>query len=129
MGWSGTRTFLDERDRLLIFLAGERKSLRLSDVHWNAGDVPTGTAEPAVAVPIFLRHELGAILILGMHVTGEDLDTDEIRLIEECAIAAGAAYDHLEADALRGKTEELQRTIASMRTTLQAHGLIGVSQT
>lgn len=128
VGWGkGTATALDDQDRLIIYLAGERESLRLPNIHWNQENLPTGAAEPMLAIPIFVRHELDAILILGAHVTGEDLDADEIRLLEECAVAAGAAYDHLEADALREKIVELQHTLTSMRTTLQAHGLISVS--
>lgn len=128
VGWGkGTATALDDQDRLIIYLAGERESLRLSNIHWNQENFPTGPAEPTLAIPIFVRHELDAILILGAHITGEDLDAGEIRLLEECAVAASAAYDHLEADALRENIEELQHTLTSMRTTLQAHGLIGVS--
>ena len=124
VGWiDGTATCLTEQDRLFVYLSGERESLRLSDVHWKTDDLPTGEAEPALALPIFVRHELSAILVLGSHVTGEALDADEIRLLEACAVAAGAAYDHLEADALREYAEELQRTVASMQTTLHAHGL------
>lgn len=125
IGWdSETARSLGEEDRLLIYLAGERQSLRLSDVHSANRNLPTGPAEPVLALPIYVRHELCAILVLGTHVTGEDLDVDEIRLLEQCAVAASAAYDHLEADALRRQTEELQRTIEAMRAALQSHGVV-----
>ncbi len=124
VGWSaGMAQQLDEADRLLVYLAGERESLSLSEAHRNAVNFPTGAAEPTLAIPVFVRHELEAVVVLGGHRTGEDFDADEIRLLENCAVAAGAAYDHLAADALRSYTDDLQRTIASMRTTLQAHGL------
>ena len=117
---------LSEQDRLLVYLAGERQSLRLSDVHWTDPRLPTGTAEPVLALPIFVRHELNAILVLGGHVTGEDLDADEIRLLEQCAVAAGAAYDHVEADALRRQIEELRQMIATMKPALQSQGVMRV---
>lgn len=128
VGWSaGTTQHLGEADRLLVYLAGEREPLSLAEAHQHFVNFPTGMAEPMLAIPVFVRHELAAVVVLGGHRTGEDFDADEIRLLENCAVAAGAAYDHLEADALRQYAGELQQTIESMRTTLQAHGLAASS--
>lgn len=124
VGWgAGTATCLDERDRLVLQLEGERQALRLSEIRWSRADVPAGSAEPALAIPILIRHELGAIVVLGPHKTGEDFDADELRLLSNCAVAAGAAYDHLDADALRRRVDELQHTVESLRTNLQTHGV------
>lgn len=124
-GWSeGSATLLDERDRLAMQLQGERKALRLSEARWNRTDLPGGVAEPVLALPIFVRHQLDAILILGAHRSGEDFNAGELTLLQNIATAAGAAYDHLEADALRERTAELQRTVERLRATLQAHGLL-----
>jgi hypothetical protein len=128
VGWSeGTATCLDERDRLVLQLQGERQALRLNEIRWMRTDVPTGPAEPALALPILVRHQVDAIVVLGPHATGEDFDADELRLLSACAIAAGAAYDHLEADALRRRAEEMQRTIDDLRSALLAHGLLPAS--
>lgn len=122
-GWAdGTASSLDERDRLVLQLQGEREPLKLGGVRLGRSDLPAGNHEPALAVPIFVRHQLGAIIVLGPHSTGEDFDADEIGLLSKCAVAAGAAYDHLEADALRRQAEEMQKTIDELRTALVAHG-------
>src|SRR5579883_119809 len=124
VGWDETTaTCLDERDRLLLQIEGERQVLRLSEIRWRRADLPSAPGEPALAIPIFVRHELGAVLILGSHMTGEEFDADELQLLSACAIAAGAAYDHLEADALRKRMEELQRTVDALRSSMQTQGL------
>ena len=128
IGWDdGTATQLTERDSLVLHLEGERKALRLGEVRWNRADVPIGAARPALALPIFVRHRLGGIVLLGPHATGEDFDADEMRLLENCAVAAGAAYDHLEADALRRRVDELQGALDALGSTLQPHGIIGTA--
>ena len=97
--------------------------LRLSEIRWGRADLPSGPGEPALAIPIFVRHELGAVLILGSHMTGEEFDADELQLLSACATAAGAAYDHLQADALRKRMGELQQTVDALRSSMQTQGL------
>jgi len=124
VGWpDGAMRSLGEQDPLLLYLHGAHEALRLSDVHWRRDDLPADGRGPAVAVPIVVRHQLTAIMLLGPHATGEDFDQGELHLLESCAVAAGAAYDHLEADRLRSQAKDLQRTIESLRQSLQAAGL------
>jgi len=113
---------LHGQEALLVYLHGSSEALRLSEVQWHAAGYPKDAASPALAVPIVVRHEVSAVLLLDAHVSGEDFDSGELRLLEACAVAAGAAYDHLAADALRNKAEEMQRTIDSLRQSLQAQG-------
>jgi hypothetical protein len=105
-------------------LHGAHEALRLADVNWARAGFPADARGPALAVPIVVRHQLTAIMLLGPHASGEDFDPGELRLLESCAVAAGAAYDHLEADALRSMTDDMRRTIESLRQTLQANGFI-----
>ena len=121
VGWEGaTATRLTERDRLVLHLEGERQALKLADVRWNRTDLPAAPAEPALALPVFVRHQLEGIVVLGAHATGEDFDAYELRLLTNCAVAAGAAYDHLDADALRRRVEDLQRMLDSLRPSAGA---------
>jgi hypothetical protein len=121
VGWDGaTTTRLTERDRLVLHLEGERQALKLAGVRWNRTDLPAIPAEPALALPIFVRHQLEGIVMLGPHATGEDFDADELQLLTNCAVAAGAAYDHLEADALRRRVDDLQRMLDSRAARLSS---------
>ena len=123
MGWpSDSITLLAPDDPLVPYLEGERGALRLSEVHWSGAGVPTGAARPVIALPIVVRHRLEAIVLYGAHKAGEDFDPDELQWLNTLAMAAGAAIDHLEAEALREKLEEVMRERESWRLVLERHG-------
>ena len=64
---------------------------------------------PAVlALPIAVGDRLEALALYGAHVTGEDLDPDEVRAIGALAHAAAHAFDHIELLTLRHRTAELE---------------------
>lgn len=65
-------------------LQGLRKSVRLHG------------SESVLAVPVFVRSKLEAVVVYGAHVNGEDIDPDERTSLEAIGAAAGMAYDHLE---------------------------------
>jgi hypothetical protein len=101
---------------LVAYLEAERCGLRLAD-HGFAGRDFTDF-EAAVAAPIFFHGELTAIVFYGFHTNGTDLDGEEVAILERLAEAAGAAYDHLEAQALR-RENELLRTKLAVFTSAQ----------
>ena len=53
-------------------------------------------ATRALAVPIFVRSRLEAVVLYGAHANGEEIDPDEKSSLEAIGVAAGIAYDHLE---------------------------------
>ena len=55
----------------------------------------------------------------------EDFDPDEMHWLNTLAAAAGAAYDHLAADALRQELERVTRENESQRLMLERNGLKG----
>ncbi|HXW76532.1 MAG TPA: hypothetical protein VEJ20_03905 [Candidatus Eremiobacteraceae bacterium] len=112
-GWrSGDIAAFDQADdHLLMLLQAENGPLSLYDHPWRVEDVPTGAGRPVLAMPVIVRHEIAAVAFYGSHVHGEPLDPDEIRSIAGLATGAAAAYDHLEAEALR-------QEVATLRTRL-----------
>jgi len=66
-------------------LQGRQRSLRLAQ------------DDAALAVPVLVRARLYGVVLYGPHRTGEDIDPDEASSLEAIAVAAGVAYDHLEA--------------------------------
>jgi hypothetical protein len=55
--------------------------------------------EPALAVPIVrrvTRHPASRIVLYGHHLTREQIDPDEIRILDEVSRAAALAYMRLE---------------------------------
>ena len=113
-GWSAADIQrLDDSDgHFLMLLQAENGPVSLYDHPWRAHGVPSGPAYPVLALPIIVRRELVAIVLYGAHIHGEPLDPDEIKAIAGLASAAAAAYDHLEADALRKEIEILRSQLA-----------------
>lgn len=123
--WShGTPADVPSSDPLVLHLQAERGALRLAELHWSFDGSNGNTARPVLALPIIVRHELDAIVLFGGHRGGEDFDPDELRWLNALAAAAGAAYDHLEADALRKELERVTRESAARLAALEQHGLI-----
>ena len=81
-------------------------------MHWHHGDLPAGNAQPVLAIPVLARRRVVAIALYGLHTSGVDLDADEVRAIERVTEAAGAAYDHVEAETFRRRCEDLERRLA-----------------
>jgi len=80
--------------------SGRRASLRFDPSELPA-DLPSGTAAPALAVPVRSAGRIVAIVFYGGHRGGDDLNDDELRLLEKLAVAASSAYATLELIALR----------------------------
>lgn len=124
-GWdAGLAPELATDDPLTLHLQAERGPIRLVEIHWSRDDAPGGAARPALALPVTVRHELDAIVLFGAHRGGEDFDPDELAWLSALAAAAGAAYDHLEADALRQSLEQLRRENETQRLALERNGLL-----
>ena len=119
-GWSATDTArLDAEDEhLLILLQAENGPISLYDHPWRTQGVPEEPAHPVLALPIIVRRELAAIVLYGAHVHGEGLDPDEIEAIAGLAPGAAAAYDHLEAESMKGAVESITRECELLRTRL-----------
>ena len=108
IGWPpDAPTSVPQSDPLVAYLSAERAPLDLNDVGW-APDQPSGTERPIVALPISVRHRLMAFALYGATEAGETLDPDQRRMLQHLATAAAAAYDHLEAEALRREIAELR---------------------
>ena len=65
-------------------------------------DADEARREPALAVPIVrlvTRHPVSRLVIYGHHLTREQIDPDEIRILGQVCRAAAFAYRRLEAEA------------------------------
>jgi hypothetical protein len=85
-------------------------------------------AHAVLAMPLVLRDQIVAIAMYGPHRTGADIDPDEQKSLAPLLDRAGAAYDHIDAQALRAKVELLtrerehkDREIARLRAEVRGH--------
>jgi hypothetical protein len=119
VGWQdGELKRLDDNDdRLLALIQTENGPLSLYDHPWRIEGVPSGPAHPVLALPI-IRRELAAIVFYGSHIHGESLDPDEIKAIASLAPGAAAAYDHLDAEAMKREVEAIKRKNEALEAQL-----------
>lgn len=131
VGWShaGVRELVAD-DPLVLHLLAEAAPVRLADVAWSSDDLPA-LADAVLATPVLLRDQLVAIVFYGHHRNGADIDPDEVRSIMLLVERAGAAYDHIEARALRAQVDSLVRDGEAKQREidrLQAEMNLGASQ-
>ncbi|HYK54621.1 MAG TPA: GAF domain-containing protein [Candidatus Eremiobacteraceae bacterium] len=119
IGWDGDSTnVVAANDSLVQNLQGERGLIRLRDVRRPGAHLPDGQSSPAIAVPLFVRHDLDGFVLFGSHVGGEDFDPVEIALLERLANAAASTYDHLEAQAAMAEADRLARELSEARSVI-----------
>ncbi len=109
-GWQiGDAASVPEADGLIAHLAADSAPLALADVREPLlSKFPSGGAMPILAVPISARARLAGFALYGAHRSGEALNPDERAMLHRLAVAAAAAYDHLEAEDLRREVERLR---------------------
>jgi hypothetical protein len=100
---------LNADDPLVLHLLAEGAPVRLADVRWSADYVANQLGGAVLAAPVLLRDQLAAVVLYGAHKTGADIDPDEVRSLMPLVERAGAAYDHIEARALRAQVDALTR--------------------
>jgi hypothetical protein len=109
-GWQAGHVLrIPEAEPLIAHLAAGDESLALTDVRVPLdARYPAGEAVPILAVPISARARLIGFALYGAHRGGEALNPDERHTLHRLAVAAAAAYDHLEAEELRREVERLR---------------------
>ena len=101
-------------DSLVLQLVAIQSHLRMREVLWQHADLPAKEGAPTVAFPIIVRHQLRGLVLYGTHRSGADFDDDELRSLTELMKAAAAAYDHIEAEALRTRVSDLTAALARL---------------
>jgi len=115
-GWSASDVDrLSSADHLIVHLRAELSAVDVTGVRWPRRDVPDGLAQPLLAIPLVVRHEVLGFVLYGGHTGGEALDPDEIRSLSSLANAAAGAYDHLQTEELRRQIADAQVEIAQLR--------------
>jgi GAF domain len=119
IGWDvGTAAVITANDSLVQNLLGERGLIRLREVRRPGVALPPDPYAPAIAVPLFVRHDLDGFVLYGSHAGGEDFDPIEIGLLERLADSAASTYDHLDAQAAMAEADRLARELSEARSTI-----------
>ncbi|MDQ6930134.1 MAG: GAF domain-containing protein [Candidatus Eremiobacteraeota bacterium] len=107
----------ETNDNLVRFLKAEEKPVWLSELG-TATDDRTGVF--VLAVPILVRHQVIAFTLYASHRNGAQLDRDEVRMLEDLAVDAARAYDHVEAVRTREEMEEMRRKLERLDVSARA---------
>lgn len=83
--------------------------------------MPDGAAAPMIVIPLVVRYRIEAMGFYGSHASGEAIDPDEHRVLERFAQASAGAYDHIEAEAMRHKVEDLSKALEISMASPQKH--------
>jgi hypothetical protein len=116
IGWGvGTLAKLAEGDNFVTKFKSGMQSLTLSASGLQGGGLPEGVAQPVLIIPVAVGFQLEAILFYGSHTSGEDIDVDERKSLEDLALSAALAYGVLAQEFLRGRVRELENILASAK--------------
>jgi hypothetical protein len=88
--------------------------VRLSPEDSESLELPNGMEAPCLSVPVRSGiPEATAVVLLGPHESGNDIDSDEREMLEKLAARAAAGYERVVAHALRQEVAELKAQLAS----------------
>ncbi|MBV8457698.1 MAG: hypothetical protein JO122_13905, partial [Acetobacteraceae bacterium] len=119
IGWANDTPCVlrPDRDRLILSCAKSGLPVRLPRGMWDATCFPEEDQAPCLAVPVTGgAREANAIVLLGPHRTGSDIDQDEREMLRELVSHAGMAYDRVEAEKLRQEVTVLRARLADLTT-------------
>ncbi|HXN99243.1 MAG TPA: hypothetical protein VN881_09230 [Candidatus Acidoferrales bacterium] len=90
--------------------------VRLTPDTWNSSDFPTGMDAPCLSLPVRSEiPEATAIVLLGPHETGNDIDADEREMLDHLAVQAAAAYERVVTTLLRQEVAQLKSQLAAVQ--------------
>jgi hypothetical protein len=110
-GWPETAVdTLDESlDALPLSCLTTGRAQRLPRGGWRRSGLPDDDQLPCLALPIHGgATESVAILLLGPHVTGSDINPDERDLLHHFVVQAALGYDRVEVEMLRRELQALR---------------------
>ena len=111
IGWasSETRTLVRARDAAILRSVDTQRVVRLPRDDWDAPERDANLQAPCVAVPV-CSASLGAVavLLLGPHTSGSDIDDDECDMLRAFAQRAATGYERAAFVALRREVDTLR---------------------
>ena len=90
--------------------------VRLRDDGWNSFELPSGLEAPCLSVPVRSGvPEATAVVLLGPHQTGNDINAEECEMLERLAARVGAAYERVVTDMLRKEVVQLKAQLVVLQ--------------
>jgi hypothetical protein len=89
--------------------------VRLSQDDWGSLEFPTGMDAPCLSLPVRSEiPEARAVVLLGPHQTGNDIDADEREMLDHFAEQAASGYERVVTSLLREEVAQLKVRLAAL---------------
>src|SRR5665213_1079571 len=89
-------------------------------------DPERSPASPVLAFPLIVRYDVAGLLLLGEKRDAERVDGLELAAVQALVVAAGLAYDHLDALEQQHVADDLRRALDEARAeSATLRGLLG----
>src|ERR1700683_2955783 len=121
-GWGAcTKTELrTESDAMALRSLELGESVRLNQQDSESLALPTGMEAPCLSVPVRSGiPEATAVVLLGPHDSGNDIDADEREMLEKLAAHAAAGYERIVSRLLREQVAELKAEVKALRNSVK----------
>jgi hypothetical protein len=125
-GWpDDALPLIDGNDALALELIATREPVPIDAIAWQAARTLAGV-RPNLAFPVIVRYEVVGMLLLGEKRDGERVDGLELAAVQSLVVAAGMAYDHLDAVEQQRIADDLRHALDSAHAENQTlRGLLG----
>jgi hypothetical protein len=97
--------------------------VRLRHDEWVSPELPSGLQAPCLSVPVESEiPEATAVVVFGPHLSGNDLDDDEIEMLQKLAARGAAGYERVVTRQLREEVASLKSKLTAMQSANQTEG-------
>ena len=118
-GWNASmkKELRPESDAIALRCLQVGAPIRLNHDDWDSRELPPGMDAPCLSVPVRSGiTEATAVVLLGPHETGNDIDADEREMLDRLAARAAAGYERVVTGMLRQEVAQLKAQVVELQS-------------
>lgn len=118
-GWNASmkKELRPESDGIALRSLQVGAPVRLNHDDWDSRELPPGMDAPCLSVPVRSGiTEATAVVLLGPHETGNDIDADEREMVDRLAVRAAAGYERVVTGMLRQEVAQLKAQVVELQS-------------
>jgi len=118
-GWNASmkKELRPESDAIALRCLQVGAPVRLNHDDWDSRELPPGMDAPCLSVPVRSGiTEATAVVLLGPHETGNDIDADEREMLDRLAARAAAGYERVVTGMLRQEVAQLKAQVVELQS-------------
>jgi hypothetical protein len=118
-GWNASmkKELRPESDAIALRSLQVGAPVRLNHDDWDSRELPAGMDAPCLSVPVRSGiTEATAVVLLGPHETGNDIDADEREMLDRLAARAATSYERVVTGMLRQEVAQLKAQVVELQS-------------